>query len=179
MSVPGFAVRGLPAATGELRSGLVAGSSSVVEDVPADGAPPLLIVENEFTDGDREARTLPLPFPNPSSGGIVGRDACAGRSDCVRGSAQVMGGDVSHRNRLARRQRGEPRCIGQPAPRGIRPEGGLVRITHTHLAADPGATDIDGLAGPAVTWLMILEQRQHVLGAHEGPVSKHSVTLVR
>jgi hypothetical protein len=75
---------------------------SVVEDVPADGAPALLIVENEFTDSGREVYPLPLPFLGPSLRSVVGWDACAGRPDGVRRSAQVMGGDVSHRNRLAR-----------------------------------------------------------------------------
>jgi hypothetical protein len=40
---------------------------------------------------------------------------------------------------------------------------------HTHLTADPASTDIDSVAGPAVIWLMILEQMQHVLGAQGGP----------
>jgi hypothetical protein len=53
-----------------------------------------------------------------------------------------------------------------------------VRVTHTHLAANPGSTDVDGLAGPPVSWLMIFEQMQHVLGAQEGPVSQQSVVLV-
>jgi hypothetical protein len=90
-----------------------------------------------------------------------------------------MGGDVSHRNRLARRQCSELRWIGHPAGRGIRLESRSVCVTHPHLTADPGSTDIDSLAGPAVTWLMILEQMQHVLGAQEGPVSQQSVVFVR
>jgi hypothetical protein len=147
--------------------------------VPADGAPALLIVENEFTDSGREVHPLPLPFLGPSLGSVVGWDACAGRPDGVRRSAQVMGGDVSHRNRLARRQCSELRWIGHPARRGIRLESRSVCVTHTHLTADPGSTDIDSVAGPAVTWLMILEQLQHVLGAQEGPVSQQSVVVVR
>jgi hypothetical protein len=63
-----------------------------------------------------------------------------------------MGGDVSHRNRLARRQCSKLRWIGHPARRGIRPESRSARVTHTHLTADPGSTDVDGVAGPAVTW---------------------------
>jgi hypothetical protein len=46
--------------------------ASVVEDVPADGAPALLIVENEFTGGGRQVHPLPLPFLGPSSGSVVG-----------------------------------------------------------------------------------------------------------
>ncbi len=90
-----------------------------------------------------------------------------------------MGGDVSHRNRLARRQCSELRCIGHLAGCGIRPESRSVCVTHTYLTPDPGSTDIDSLAGPAVTWLMIVEQMQHVLGAQEGPVSQQSVVFVR
>ena len=54
----------------------------------------------------------------------------------------------------------------------------LACVTHTHLTADPGSTGIDSVAGPAVTWLMIFEQVQHVLGAQEGPVIQQSVVLV-
>jgi len=157
----------------------VTGFRSVVEDVPADGASALLIVENEFTDSGREVHPLPLPFLGSSLRSVVGWDACAGRPDAVRRSAQVMGGDVSHRNRLTRRQCSELRWIGYPAGRGIRPESRWVCVTHTHLTADPGSTDIDSLAGPAVTWLMVLEQMQHVLGAKKGPVSQQSVVFVR
>jgi hypothetical protein len=145
--------------------------ASVGEDVPADGAPALLIIENEFTDGGREMLPLALPFLGPSLRSVVGWDACAGRPDGVRRSAQVLGGDVSHRNRLARRQCSEFRWIGHPARRGIRLEGRSVCVTHPHLTADPGSNDIDSVARPAVTWLMILEQMEHVLGAQEGPVS--------
>jgi hypothetical protein len=157
----------------------VAGFRSVVEDVPADGAPALLIVENEFTDSGREVHPLPLPFLGPSLRGVVGWDTCASRPDGVRRSAKVMGGDVRYRSRLARRQCSELRWIGHPARRGIRLESRSARVTHTHLTADPGSTEIDSVAGPAVTWLMILEQMQHVLGAQKGPVSQQSVVFVR
>lgn len=155
------------------------GFRSVVEDVPADDAPALLIVENEFTYGNREVCPLPLPFPGPSLHSVVGWAPCAGGPYGVRRSAQLMGGDVSHRDRLARRQCSELRWIGYPARRGIRLESRSVCVTHRHLTADPGSTDIDSVAGPAVTWLMILEQMQHVLGAQEGPVSQQSVVFVR
>lgn len=155
------------------------GFRSVVEDVPADDAPALLIVENEFTYGNREVCPLPLPFPGPSLHSVVGWAPCAGGPYGVRRSAQLMGGDVSHRDRLARRQCSELRWIGHPARRGIRLESRSVCVTHRHLTADPGSTDIDSVAGPAVTWLMILEQMQHVLGAQEGPVSQQSVVFVR
>ncbi len=53
-----------------------------------------------------------------------------------------MGGDMSHRGRLARRQCSELRWIGHPARRGIRLEGRAVCVTHAHLSADPGSTDM-------------------------------------
>jgi hypothetical protein len=137
-----------------------------------------LIIENEFTDSGRQVHPLPLPFLGPSLRSVVGRDGCAGRPDGVRRSAQVMGGDVSHRSRLARRECSKLRWIGHPARRCIRLESRSACVTHTHLTADPGSTDIDSVAGPAVSWLMILEQMQHVLGAQEGPVSQQSVVFV-
>jgi hypothetical protein len=63
--------------------------------------------------------------------------------------------------------------------RGIRLESRSACVTHPHLTADPGATDIDSLAGPAVTRVKILEQMQHMLGAQEGPVSQQSVVFLR
>jgi len=139
----------------------------------------LLIVENEFADSGSEVHPLPLPFLGPSLRSVVGWDACAGRPDGVRRSAQVMGGDVRHRSRLARRQCSELCRIGHPARRGVRLESRSACVTHTHLTADPGSTGIDSVAGPAVTRLMILEQMQHVLGAQEGPVSQESVVFIR
>lgn len=151
----------------------------VVEGVPADGAAALPVVENEFADSGRKVRPLPFPFPGPGSGSVAGRDACAGRPDGVRRRAQVVGGDVRHRGRLARRQRGELDWIGHLAGRGVRPESRLACVAHPHLTADPGPAGVDGLAGPAVSWLMALEQGQHVLGAQQGPVGQQPVVLVR
>jgi hypothetical protein len=58
-------------------------ASTVVEDVPADGAPALLIIENEFTNSAWKVHPLPLPFLGPSLPSLVGWDACAGRPDGV------------------------------------------------------------------------------------------------
>src|SRR4029450_1822792 len=151
---------------------------SVVEDMPADGTPPLLIIENEFTDGGGEMLPLPLPFFHPSLGS-VGGDACPGCPDGVRRSAQVMGGHVRHRSRSARRQCSELRWIGHPTRRGIRAACRLTCVTHTHLTADPGSTSSDSVPGPAVVWLLIFEQIQYVLGAQDGPVGQQSVVFVR
>ena len=144
---------------------------SVVEDVPADGTPALLIVENEFTDSGRQLHPLPPPLLGPSLRSVHSWDRCTGRPDGVRGSAQVMGGDVRHRSRLARRQCSELRWIGHPPRRRIRLEGFPTRVTHPHLTTNPASTGIDSVARPAIPGLMILEQMQHVLGAQEGPVS--------
>jgi hypothetical protein len=90
-----------------------------------------------------------------------------------------MGGDVSHRSRLARRQCSELRRTGHPAGRGIGPQSRPACVTRAHLAADPGPAGTDSLAGRAVTWLLILEQMQHVPGAQQGPVSQQPVVLAR
>jgi hypothetical protein len=132
-------------------------SDQVVEDVPADSTPALLIIENEFTDVGRELLPLPLSFPCPRLRSVVGRGGCAGRPDGVRRSAQIMGRDVRHRSRLARRQCSELRWIGHPARRGIRPKSRSACVTHPHLTADPGSTGIDSVAGSALIWLMVFE----------------------
>lgn len=139
----------------------------------------LLIVENQVADGGGEVRPLPLAFCRLGPGRLADRGVRAGRPDGVRRSTQVMSGNVGHRNRLARRQRSELRRIGPLAGCGVRPESRLVRVSHPHLAADPGPADSDSLTGPAVTWLLILEQIQHVLGTPEGPVGQQPVVLVR
>ena len=95
--------------------------------------------------------------------------------------------DLSHRKPPTQHAMGTVPAVGKPDPglsaptagRGIRPESSTVCVTRTHFTADPGSTDIDSLAGPAVTRLMILEQMQHVFGAQEGPVSQQSVVYVR
>ena len=38
-------------------------------------------------------------------------------------------------------------------------------VTHAHLAADPRATDIDGVARSGVAWLLLVEKVQDVFGA--------------
>jgi hypothetical protein len=139
----------------------------------------LLIVKNEFADSGREAPPLPLAFLGPSLRSVVGWDAGSSSPDGVRRSAQLMGGDMRHRGRLARRQCSELRWVGHPARRGIGLESRLACITPTHLTADPGPTEIDSVAGPAVTWLLIFEQMQHVLGTQECPISQQSVVFVR
>ena len=153
--------------------------SSVVEGVPADGAPALLIVENEFADSSREVLPLPFAFLGPSLRSVVGWDAHTCRPDGVRRSAQLMGRDVRYRCRLARRQCSELRWVRHPARRGIGLESRLACVTPTHLTADPGSTEIESVAGPAVSWLLILEQMQHVLGAQECPISQQLVGFVR
>jgi hypothetical protein len=130
---------------------------SVVEDVPADGAPALLIIENKFTDVGREMLPLPLSFLGPRLRSVVGWDGCTGSPNGVCRSAQIMSRDVGHRCCLARRQCSELRWIGHPAPRGIRLKSRSACVTHTHFTADPSSTGIDSVAGPAVTWLMIFE----------------------
>jgi hypothetical protein len=138
-----------------------------------------LVVEDEFADGCGETLPLPFTFLGPGPRRVAGSDARSGGPDGVRRSPQVMCGDVRHRDRLAGGQRGELRRIGHPPRGGVRLERRVVRIGHPQLPADPGPTDLDGVARPAVTGLLLLEQRQHVLGAHEGPVGEQPVVLVR
>lgn len=138
-----------------------------------------LIVKNQFTDIGGKVRPLPLPFRGPHSGSIKIRDARTGGPDGVSRCAQVMGGDVGHRGCLARRQRGELRRAWHITGRRVRLESQLARVTHAHVTADPGLARIDGLAGPTVTWLTILEQMQHVLGAQQSPPGEQPVMSVR
>jgi len=48
---------------------------------------------------------------------------------------------------------------------GIRRESSSSCVTHAHLAADPRATDIDGVARSSVARLLLVEKVQDVFGA--------------
>jgi hypothetical protein len=81
-----------------------------------------------------------------------------------------VGCDVGHGYCLPGRKSGELGRVRQ-STRGIRDEGGLVRVTHAHLAADPGPTDVDSVTRAGVVRLLLLERVQHVFGAEGGPFS--------
>ena len=89
-----------------------------------------------------------------------------------------MGCDVGHRHCLPGRKSGELRRVGQSTRGGIRHESGLVRITHTHLAANPGSTDVERLTRAGVARLLLLEKVQDVLGTEGRPLRKQSVVFV-
>ena len=131
----------------------------------------MLVVEHEVPNRGRELRSLPLALGGPSLRHLVGWNTGPGRPDGIGRRPQVMGGDVSHRNRLARRQGRELRRVGHPTGRGIRLEGRLVGVTHRDLTADPGPPGLEGLSRTVVTRLTILEQGQHVVGAPQGPIT--------
>ncbi len=53
-----------------------------------------------------------------------------------------------------------------------------MRITHAHLAADPGTTDVDSVTRAGVAWLLLLEKVQDAFGAEGGPLRGQPVVLV-
>ena len=114
---------------------------------------------------------LPLPFAflGPSLRSVVGWNACTGRPDGVRRSAEVMGGDMVHHGRLASRQCSELRWVGHPARSGIgleSPWRASPHRTSPRIQARPRSRASRG----RLSWLLILEQMQHVLGAQECPI---------
>ena len=72
----------------------------------------------------------------------------------------------------------EPGRISKSACRGIRGERCSPGLAHTYLASDPGATNVDGLARSAVARLVLFEQVQDMLGAHNGPFREQPVVFV-
>ncbi len=85
---------------------------------------------------------------------------------------------MGYRHCLPGRKSGELRRVGQSTCGGIRYESGTVRITHAHLAADPGTTDVDSVTRAGVARLLLLEKVQDVFGAEGGPLPKQPVVLV-
>ena len=142
---------------------------SVVEDVPADRASAPLVVEDKVTHFDRDLIPLPSKFTHPCCLSFTSRGRSAGRPDRVGRGAQVVSRDVSHRHRLPSCECRELRCPGQSTCCGIRGESDLMGVAHPHLAPDPRTTNVDGFTWPGIARLLLLEQRQYVLGAEHSP----------
>jgi hypothetical protein len=79
---------------------------------------------------------------------------------------------------LPGRKSGELGRVAQTTCGGIRHESGPVRITHAHLAADSGTTDVDSVTRAGVARLLLLEKVQDVFGAQGGPLRRQPVVLV-
>jgi hypothetical protein len=153
---------------------------SVVEDVPADCASTPLVVEDELPNFRRDPFSLPVSFGDARSLSLT---ACRGvRSGCpdrICRSAQVVGGDVGHCRCLPSRERGVLCGFGQVTAGGIRRECGPAGVTHAHLAAHPGTTDVDSVTRAGVVWLGLLKQMQDVLCAEGCPLRQQPVVFVR
>ncbi len=151
---------------------------SVVEDVPADRASMPLVIKDQLSNHGGNSFSLPVSFPDARRLGAAGGSGSNGCPDRVGRSSKLVGCDVGHRHSLPGRERGELRRLGQSTRGGIRHESGPVRVTHAHLAADPGTTDVDSVARASVARVPLLEKVQDVFGAEGGPLRKQPVVFV-
>ncbi len=101
-----------------------------------------------------------------------------GRADRVRRCAQPVSGDVRHGDGLTGRERRVLDGCGLAAAGGVGDEGGGVGGLHGDVSADPGAGDVEGVAGSGVVGSCVFEEGQDVLGAVDGPSGDLVVVLV-
>lgn len=150
----------------------------VVEDVPAERAAATLVIENELTHVGWQLGPLPVPFCGPNLRRLAGRGASADGTDGVCRGPQIVGSDVWDGSGLPGGQRSELCRLWHVASGGICLEGQLTRVHHAHVTADPASAGLDGRAGPPVSWLLVLEQTQDVLGAYQRPFRQEPVVVV-
>ena len=128
-----------------------------------------LIVDDEVVNRKRQLLALPAALTESGRVGFIRGCRRASRSNCVCGGPEVVSSDVRHDCGLSRGKRREPRCTGDLTRRSIRCARDHFRLTHSHLAADPGACRIDRLTGTVVIVTDSLEVVQDMLGADGGP----------
>lgn len=138
----------------------------------------MLVVEHEVTNLGRDLCPLPVAFTKPAFLPLFPGDHSLDGPNCIGRCPEVVSCDVRHRRGLSRGEGGELSRIRQSTCRGIGGERCLPGIGHPHLAPDPGATSLDGLAWSAIAWLVLFEQVQDVLGAKHGPCREQPVVFI-
>lgn len=165
---------------GLFRGGVERVAASVVEDVPADRASTPLVVEDEFPNFRGDPPSLPVSFGDARRLSLTTRESVRnGCPDRICRSAQVVGGDVGHCHSLPSCESGKLCGFGQVTSGGVRRECSPVGVTHAHLAAHPGTTDVDSVTRAGVVRLGLLKEMQDVLCAEGCPLRQQPVIFVR
>ena len=82
-----------------------------VEHRPADVVSQSLIIQDKVADRFRQLLALPLAFPTTSGLALPLWRGCPHGLDCVGRSAELVGGNMRHRRRLARSVGGVPSAL--------------------------------------------------------------------
>ena len=133
--------------------------------------------ERHWPEVPREALALPVAFLGGSGG--VHRVGGLCSPDGVGGGVRSVGGDVGCRGGVSRGASGGLGLgsIGL-AGGGVGGERGGACLAHLHPSARPGTPRLDGPPRPGVSRALLLEVREHVLGAVGGPERQRSVVFL-
>src|SRR3954453_8079148 len=151
---------------------------SAVEGEPADRVAKPLIVQDEVPDRLRQLKALPSALAPTGLFGFGPWRSRPGRLDGVCGCPQLMGRDMTHSGRLARRVRRVTRSPAQVAGGPVRMAGRGPRHRPRHVAARPRPPQLDRSPRTFVVWTNALEMVEDVLGAVGRPEGKEAVVLV-
>ena len=106
----------------------------------------------------RKASVLPIKFLGGGGGRVGGDRGFGGGLDSVIGGVRGVAGDA-----------------GGVAVGGMGGKRGGARLAHRDLATRPGTPCLDGIPGSVVFRALLLEAREHVLGAVGGPERQRPV----
>ena len=118
----------------------------------------------------RQALVLPIAFSGSCILGVVGAGGVCGGLDCVCGGVAGVTGHVGGSGGLASGTGGSSgRTFIRVAGGGVGGDSGGSRHTHPYLATRPCSRCLDGYPRSVVIRVLLLEVREHVLGAVGGP----------
>jgi hypothetical protein len=130
---------------------------SAVEHRPADIVPQSLIIQDKVTDRFWQLLALPAAFLATGGLALCRWRGCLHGLDCVGCRAELVGGNMRHRRRLARSVRGVPSGSAQLSGRSVGEASGRTRLSHRNLTSRPSASQFDGSTRPVVIGLHFLE----------------------
>lgn len=152
--------------------------SGDVEDGPADVVASALVLEDQVSHGLGQLGPLPGVLVAADGLPCAVRGGCDGGLDGIRGSAEIVLGDVADAGCLTG-------CVGSEAcwpgqvPGGSHgvPTNGP-RLHHRQPTCGPCSRGGNGLPRASVVRSVLLEEREHVLGAVGGPPRQQLVVGV-
>jgi hypothetical protein len=136
---------------------LQASHQLAVEHRPADVVSQSLIIQDKVADRFRQLLALPLAFPTTGGLALPLWRGCPHGLDCVGRSAELVGGNMRHRRRLAGSVRSVPSGSAQLSCRSHGMATRRAGLSHRNLTSRPSASQFDGSTRPVVIGLHFLE----------------------